>query len=63
MSNWPNNTDLSKPNWTGRTARESNKYSRYSRPDTSIQADEWFLMFIVLFTVFGFVPTLYFFMG
>lgn len=39
MSNWPNNFDLSKPNWTGRTQRSIAGYQpQKDEPSVVVQA-------------------------
>lgn len=63
MSNWPNNTDLSSSNWTGRTPRESRNNTHYSEADLRIPASGWVLMFLVLFAIFGFLPVLKMILG
>lgn len=56
MSNWPNNTDLSKPNWTGKTDRQMRVYSRYSQSDDRIPPMAWVVGLTLLAAVFGLVP-------
>lgn len=58
MSNWPNKTDFSHPNWTLRTQREMKRYARYSRPDERIPPVAWVVGLIMLAMVFGFFPLL-----
>ena len=38
--NWPYETDMSEPNWTGRTARQMRDYKR---PDDRIPPVAWVL--------------------
>ena len=63
MSNWPNNTDLSAPNWTGRTLRELNNYASYSQAESKIPVSGWVLIALTLFAVIGFIPLMYVLVG
>jgi len=63
MSNWPNNTDLSKPNWNGRTQRVHMKMDGYVKMDDKIPFIAWVGGAVVLALIFGFVPLMYVFMG
>jgi hypothetical protein len=56
MNNWPFGTDLSKPNWTGRTPRSMRVYSRYTRADERIPPVAWVVSLTLLAAVFGLVP-------
>jgi hypothetical protein len=58
MSNWPNKTDMSHPNWTLRTQREMKRYPRYTRADDRIPPVAWVVGLIMLAMVFGFFPLL-----
>jgi hypothetical protein len=55
MSNWPNKTNLSDPNWTGRTTR---KMRDYKQPDDRIPPVAWVIGLIGLALVFCFFPLL-----
>ena len=55
-TNWPFLTDLGSPNWTGRTPREMQRYSRYSRADERIPPVAWIVGLALLGAVFGLVP-------
>ena len=63
MSNWPNKTDLSKPNWNGRTSRVHMKMDGYVKMDDKVPLIAWLGGAIVLALIFGFVPLMYVFMG
>lgn len=60
--NWPNNTDMSKPNWTGRVQRVSYDY-QLKKFDDSIPLEGWIIGALILFSVFGFIPLLYLIFG
>jgi hypothetical protein len=53
--NWPYGTDMSEPNWTGRTARQMRDYKR---PDDRIPTSAWIFGLLALALVFGFFPLL-----
>ena len=60
--NWPNNTDMSKPNWTGRVQRVSYQTQLLQQND-KIPLEGWFIGALILFSVFGFIPLLYLIFG
>jgi len=55
MSNWPNKTNLSDPNWTGRATRQMRNNKQ---PDDRIPPVAWVIGLIGLALVFGFFPLL-----
>ena len=53
--NWPHGTDMSEPNWTGRTARTMRNNKRL---DDRIPLVAWVMGLLALSLVFGFFPLL-----
>jgi hypothetical protein len=63
MKNWPNNTDFSKPNWTGRVQRVHTQMDGYVKMDDKIPLIAWIGGAVVLMLIFGYVPLMYLFLG
>ena len=63
MSNWPNNTDRSSSNWTGRTSRVCMKMNGYVKMDDKIPLSALIVGVLFLISAIGLVPFMYFLMG
>ena len=63
MKNWPNNTDRSSSNWTGRTQRVYMKNDGYVKMDDKIPSIALFAGVLFLIAIVGLVPFMYYLMG
>ncbi|CAB4121765.1 hypothetical protein UFOVP20_4 [uncultured Caudovirales phage] len=63
MSNWPNNTDRSSSNWTGRTPRVYMKMDGYVKMDDKIPPIALVVGVLFMIAAIGLVPFMYFVMG
>ena len=63
MKNWPNNTDRSSSNWTGRTQRVYMKNDGYVKMDDKIPPIALFAGVLFLIAIVGLVPFMYYLMG
>lgn len=63
MKNWPNNTDRSSSNWTGRTPRIHMKMNGYVKMDDKIPAIALVVGVLFMIAVIGLVPFMYYVMG
>lgn len=57
--NWPFMTDMSEPNWTGRTDRTMRNQARYTAADEQIPVIAWIGGALFLAMVFGYIPLLW----
>ena len=57
--NWPFMTDMSEPNWTGRTDRTMRNQVRYTAADEQIPVIGWIGAAVFLAMVFGYIPLLW----
>ena len=63
MKNWPNNTDRSSSNWTGRTPRVHMKMDGYVKMDDKIPLSAFIVGVILLALAIAIVPILYVILG
>ena len=63
MKNWPNNTDFSSSNWTGRTQRVYMKQDGYVKMDDKIPPIALVVGILFMVAIVGLVPFMYYVMG
>ena len=63
MKNWPNNTDRSSSNWTGRTSRVHMKMDGYVKMDDKIPVIALVVGVLFMIAVIGLVPFMYYVIG